>query len=536
MASNSGSRSRPFDGARNRTAAPASSAEANYQSTTHIPQADNISRPAVDVYAAVASWRSYDRYRETNLRNAASSYQTPSAPTFNPGATAFNPNTYFTRPVAHFTPYQPLRSVQTHKKYPAYRIDKIHRFSNGLQERNQHPESTQLRRNPPRQARNTAARSSQDIPASSIESDLSNLQLAAQQSSLPRRQFPRHSTPQRNVTSPPAPKPTVGYLHQANLKPQRTDVSRRLLIILDLNGTLLFRPQRHGPKKRNFVTRPGTIALLDYLFQNHAVMVYTSARPENAEDMVNKLLTPHQRSDLVAVWARDKLGLTNEQYHAKVQCYKNLDPIWTDPKIGNTGGRAGGRWDQTNTVLVDDSHLKALAQPHNLLHVPEFMAKGWGALPKQQKNKKREEMEQRQETILQSLVVKLEELKWYEDVSGVILRWQTGKMEIPKVPGAGVVVDESVDQTVETITSDLDIIGGQMLTPRSPVDSPGEEDERDDEYEPPEVIGGVVLSDGKNGRVSPIPESTWRELLGENVHSDKRKGTTKGLSTPESLN
>ncbi|KAJ3472217.1 hypothetical protein NLG97_g11180 [Lecanicillium saksenae] len=34
--------------------------------------------------------------------------------------------------------------------------------------------------------------------------------------------------------------------------------------------------------------------------------------------------------------------------------------------------RSGGFWNQTNTVLVDDSSEKARSEPHNLLQIPEY--------------------------------------------------------------------------------------------------------------------------------------------------------------------
>jgi len=33
---------------------------------------------------------------------------------------------------------------------------------------------------------------------------------------------------------------------------------------------------------------------------------------------------------------------------------------------------AGGRWDQSNTVLVDDSLEKGRSEPNNILQIPEF--------------------------------------------------------------------------------------------------------------------------------------------------------------------
>ena len=37
------------------------------------------------------------------------------------------------------------------------------------------------------------------------------------------------------------------------------------------------------------------------------------------------------------------------------------------------GSDRGEKWDQSNTILVDDSIEKARSEPHNLLEIPEFV-------------------------------------------------------------------------------------------------------------------------------------------------------------------
>jgi NLI interacting factor-like phosphatase len=173
-------------------------------------------------------------------------------------------------------------------------------------------------------------------------------------------------------------------------------------------------------KAQEFRIRPGVHQLLDYLFKNHIVMFYSSARPENVKAMVDALATKKQAQSLAAIWGRDKLELTPAQYNEKVQVYKKLEKVWQDERIQAT---SPGKqlWNQTNTVLVDDSHLKALSQPHNLIQVPEFTKK------KLDKEQKRRELE-----IVASVRAKLEELKWAHDVSRHIWRWQTGQLEPPR--------------------------------------------------------------------------------------------------------
>ena len=93
--------------------------------------------------------------------------------------------------------------------------------------------------------------------------------------------------------------------------------------------------------------------------------------------MCSYLFTPQQRSLLLGEWARDTLGLTAAQYKDRVQVFKNLDRIWNDkslPPPPQAGG--GGRWGQHNTLLIDDSPIKASAQPYNHILIPEFVKGG----------------------------------------------------------------------------------------------------------------------------------------------------------------
>ena len=73
---------------------------------------------------------------------------------------------------------------------------------------------------------------------------------------------------------------------------------------------------------------------------------------------------------------RDTFGLSATNFNQNVQVYKNLKLIWSRDQIQQHHPEyaAGKRFGQHNTVLIDDSALKANAQPHNLLEIPEFEA------------------------------------------------------------------------------------------------------------------------------------------------------------------
>ena len=171
----------------------------------------------------------------------------------------------------------------------------------------------------------------------------------------------------------PSPVPTKAYMRQAAEEPSVVGFSGRILVILDLNGTLLYRPNRN---KKTMVARPFLIPFLRYLFSNFAVMVWSSARPENVASLVEQSLEENLRRALVAQWGRDAFGLKPEHYSKNVQVYKNLNLVWSKDEIQrqHPNFANGGRFGQHNTVLIDDSSLKAAAQPYNLLQISEFNA------------------------------------------------------------------------------------------------------------------------------------------------------------------
>jgi hypothetical protein len=138
---------------------------------------------------------------------------------------------------------------------------------------------------------------------------------------------------------------------------------------------------------------------LEDLFASFQVLVWTSARPENAHLMVDAAFTEEQKNRLLAIWGRDTLGLTAAQYNGEVQIYKKLEAIW------DSGFHREDKaicWDQTNTVLLDDSATKALAQPYNHILIPEYLD------TKEQKAN---------DTVLPQVMDYLEKLKWQSNVS-----------------------------------------------------------------------------------------------------------------------
>lgn len=182
---------------------------------------------------------------------------------------------------------------------------------------------------------------------------------------LPKRPAPR-------IMDRLPPHPNAVYLSIASLIPTRLSIPQRLLIVLDLNGTLLFREVG----SINYKPRPFLMNFLDYCIENHVVLIWSSAKPHNVEAVCKQLFTPEQHQKLLGTWGRNMLGLTPLQYNAKTQVYKHLDRIWADPTYACRHPwfhQQGFMWSQKNTLLVDDSILKASAQPYNHIEIPEFI-------------------------------------------------------------------------------------------------------------------------------------------------------------------
>lgn len=202
--------------------------------------------------------------------------------------------------------------------------------------------------------------------------DLKPWQVRAQAKTQRKAVLPPDEKVYPSASSGGIPEPSAAYLQQSLCDPTRLPAPRRILVVMDLNGTLLHRPQKTRPS--HFVARPHAANFLKYCLSTFHVAIWSSARPENVGKMVAKLLTPDQVKQCLVIWARDRFGLSHEDYNSKVQVYKRLDTVWQDERVATAHPDAanGGKWDQSNTVLVDDSLEKGRSEPFNILALPEF--------------------------------------------------------------------------------------------------------------------------------------------------------------------
>ena len=216
------------------------------------------------------------------------------------------------------------------------------------------------------------------------------------------------TAPLRCSTQTPlsAPTPTDGYLRVANIPCRWASKPQHLLLILDLNGTLIYRRKASS----RYLPRPSLQTFLDYCFANHSVLVWSSATPSNVTNICSKIFTPEQRQQLLGEWGRDTLDLTTNEYYSKTQVYKRLERVWEGVALRHSHPEAGNGevWSQANTLLLDDSVLKAQGQPFNLVEVPEF------------KNPGGQKDHANRQDVLGQVMAYLEKARMYENVSAFV--------------------------------------------------------------------------------------------------------------------
>lgn len=242
--------------------------------------------------------------------------------------------------------------------------------------------------------------------------------------------------PQKKAPSPPRqlerikpPVPTDEYMAQSSMPPKEIPSPQPLLVILDLNGTLIYRKHRRLPPQ--FAKRAGLDKFLKTLMVKYTVMIWSSSQPPTVDAVCQKLFPEDQRKALVAEWGRDRFGLTRAQYKERIQVYKRLEIVWADEGIQATfpghrrdestkpphvqvDGTSKQQWDQSNTILIDDSKLKALSQPYNILEIPEFTN-----APDVDESR-----------VFPMVLEKLDALARHDDVSKLLRQWSLTRQDI----------------------------------------------------------------------------------------------------------
>jgi hypothetical protein len=147
---------------------------------------------------------------------------------------------------------------------------------------------------------------------------------------------------------------------------------KRILVLLDMNGTLLLRLKgKLGREKPSFAhaglqyyLRRGVVDLVASL-RNHPhceLAFYTSMRESNALPAVLAITSGAH----VEIYDREYNKADREEGTESWDTMRDLTKIWT------TEGKVGYGFGPHNTIMVDDSARKMRHAPRNLVQVPEF--------------------------------------------------------------------------------------------------------------------------------------------------------------------
>ena len=170
------------------------------------------------------------------------------------------------------------------------------------------------------------------------------------------------------------PLPSHEYVAHASVAPTLLPSPQRLLIVLDLNGTLLER----SSCGTTIYERPWLQPFLSYCLTNHSVLVWSSAQRKNVNRMCEVIFRGKNKRDmLVTDWSRETLvDFNSRDFGQKIKVYKLLSDIWDNPDIqARNPNKDIAPWSQANTILVDDSEFKAQAQPWNQVLIPTYREK-----------------------------------------------------------------------------------------------------------------------------------------------------------------
>ena len=134
----------------------------------------------------------------------------------------------------------------------------------------------------------------------------------------------------------------------------RSKLARTVLVILDLNGVIGYRK-----KSKLFRKRPHLDELLPFLFKNFVVGVWTSAPEHNGIKIVEDCFGPFE-ARLVFKLYRDACtpNVTPSNPFGTV---KDLRVVWS---------RFVASFDETNTIIIDDSEDKCSHRQNTLVPTP----------------------------------------------------------------------------------------------------------------------------------------------------------------------
>lgn len=156
---------------------------------------------------------------------------------------------------------------------------------------------------------------------------------------------------------------------------------KKRLLVLDLNGVLLFRrpkwekldvrPPDFEWKMHQCWIRPGAAEFVSFCLERFAVGVWSSAKEETAKEVVNRVMTrEEERKELLFIWGQERCrneGPDPESTEKRVPLFaKHLADLW----------KKFPKYDESNTLMLDDSAKKLKKNPE----LSYFIVKSWSVL------------------------------------------------------------------------------------------------------------------------------------------------------------
>ncbi|XP_039064494.1 uncharacterized protein LOC120209599 [Hibiscus syriacus] len=161
---------------------------------------------------------------------------------------------------------------------------------------------------------------------------------------------------------------------------QRNCISRpkKKLLVLDLNGILVdvvqipCKLEPHAiVNGKGVFRRPFCDEFLDFCFMTFNVGIWSSRVHKNVTGVLDLLMNEEQRRELVFCYGRNLCTMTKFktlENEDKPLVLKELRKLW-DKQLPNIPWKKG-EYDESNTLLLDDSPYKALRNPANTAIFP----------------------------------------------------------------------------------------------------------------------------------------------------------------------
>ena len=147
------------------------------------------------------------------------------------------------------------------------------------------------------------------------------------------------------------------------------------LIILDLNGTLIYKQHRKSGSGRCLRSgrpefcvnqlqcwkRPGVDEFLERLFASYRVAVWTSAMKHNTKLLVKEIFK-NRAKDLLFIYSRDECSEVSN-LDSDFKSYKDLGKVW----------KTYSDFDKSNTIMIEDGLTKFKEHQENVLTVTPWV-------------------------------------------------------------------------------------------------------------------------------------------------------------------